>query len=145
MATLRKQIVDALVLALNTARPGGVPEATRLRQAQNEREAQPAISVYPGEETIKPATNRVSPLVVRSLQVVVEARVTGDEPDVLLDPLLAWIEASVTSAVSTLWHDAPQATLVAHEYAIGAVPHGLARLTFLIEYHTRRTSPESAT
>jgi hypothetical protein len=144
MATLRKQIVDALVLALNTARPSGLPEATRLRQSQNEREAQPAISVYPGEETIKPATNRASPVVSRSLQVVVEARAAGDEPDVLLDPLLAWIETSVTRAASPLWHDAPQARLVTHEYAIGAIPHGLAKVTFLIEYQTRRTSPEAA-
>lgn len=145
MATIRKQIVDAIVLALNTSRPVGVPEATRLRQSQVERAEQPAISVYPGEELVKPASNRVGPLVVRTLQLIVEARVTGDDPDVLLDLHLAWIEAAVPSAKSTLWHDSPQETLVTHEYAIGAVPHGLAKVTFLIEYHTRRTSPELAT
>lgn len=144
MATLRKQIVDVVLLALNTTRPAAVPEATRLRQSQVESSEQPTISVYPGDEPVRPATNRPGPLVARNLQVVVEARVEGDEPDVLLDPLLAWIEKAVPSAISTLWHDDVQETLVHHEYKIGVVPHGLARVTFVIPYQTRRNDPEAA-
>lgn len=144
MATLRKQIVDAVLLALNTSTPVGVPTATRLRQSQVEADEQPSISVYPGDEPVRPATNRPGPLVVRSLQIVVEARANGDEPDVLLDPLLAWIEKAVPSAISTLWHDDVQETLVHHEYTIGVVPHGLARVTFVIPYQTRRNDPEAA-
>ena len=144
MATLRKQIVDVVILALNTGRPAGMPEATRLRQSQVETDEQPSISVYPGDESIQPATNRPAPLVVRQLQVFVEARANGDEPDVLLDPLLAWIEQAVTSATSVLWHDDVQATHVHHEYTIGVVPHGHARVTFVVPYQTRRNDPEAA-
>ena len=143
MATLQKQAIDALIVALNTARPATVPEATRLRQVQNERESLPAISVYPGNETVKPATNRPGPLVRRDALLVVECRVAGDEPDVLLDPLLVWATAAVTSAVSPLWHDV-QEVETRFQFTIGEVPMGLAQVLFLINYQTRRTSREAA-
>ena len=143
MATLQKQAIDALIVALNTARPATVPEATRLRQVQNERESLPAISVYPGNETVKPATNRPGPLAQRTALLVVECRVAGDEPDVLLDPLLAWATAAVTTAESTLWHDV-QEVETRFQFTIGEVPMGLAQVLFLINYQTRRTSREAA-
>lgn len=144
MASLRKQIVDALITQLNTSRPAGVPAASRIRQSQFERDEAASISVYPGDEAVQSATNRPSPIVRRTLQVLVECRAVGDEPDVLLDPLEVWAEKAVGSASSALWHDAPQLTLTHHEYAIGAKPHGLARLTFQIQYQTRRGDPEAA-
>jgi hypothetical protein len=144
MSTIRSQIVTALITALNTGRPAGVSEATRIRQAQFEPSDIPTVSVYPGDESIKPATSRPGPLVLRELQIVVEARVAGDAPDELLDPTVSWIEQAVTRIDSPLIHDAPQAVAVQHEFAIGAVPHGVARVSFVVRYQTRRDSPEAA-
>jgi hypothetical protein len=144
MASLRKQIVDAVILALNTSRPAGVPAASRLRQSQFEKAEGKSISVYPGDEPTAPATNRPSPLTKRQLTIAVECRVVGDEPDVLLDPLTSWAESAICNAMSALWHDEPQLTLTHHEYTIGAQCHGLARLSFVIQYQTRRGNPEAA-
>lgn len=144
MSTLRNQIVTAVVTALNTNRPAGVAEASRLRQSQFEASETPSVSVYPAQESIAQATNRPGPLVRRELQIVVEARVAGDEPDELLDPTVAWIEQAVTQLDSTLIHDAPEAVAVQHEFAVGAVPHGVARVSFVVRYQTRRNNPEAA-
>jgi hypothetical protein len=144
MASLRKQIVDAVIDALNVATPTGLPLASRLRQSQFDHGDQPALAVYPGDETRRPATNRVSPLVVRDLQIHVEIRVKGDAPDVLLDPYEVWVEKALTSAISTLWHDDIQLVLLHHEYTIGTQPQGLARFTFHVPYQTRRNDPEAA-
>lgn len=144
MTTLRADIVSAVVAALNTNRPAGVPAASRLRQSQFEASETPSISVYPANESISPASNRPGPIVKRELQLVVEARVAGDDPDVLLDPAVSWIEQAVTSLDSTLIHDAPQAVAIQHEFAVGTVPHGVARVSFVVSYQTRRINPEAA-
>jgi hypothetical protein len=144
MSTLRAQIVDAVVAALNTGRPAGIPEASRLRQSQFEASETPSISVYPANESIQQATRVPGPLVKRELQIVVEARVAGDEPDALLDPSLSWIEQAVTRLESALIHDAPEAVSVQHEFAVGTVPHGVARVAFVVRFQTRRDNPEAA-
>ena len=143
MATLRKQIIDACVTALNTGRPTGIPAASRIRQDQFEASTTPSISVYPGDETIEPATNRVSPVVKRSLQVVVEVRIAGNNPDALLDPAVAWVEKTMSALSSPLVHDVREVS-VTQEFAIGTEPLGLARCSFVVSYQTRRTDPEAA-
>lgn len=143
MATLRKQIIDACVTALNTARPAGIPAASRIRQDQFEASATPSISVYPGDEAVEPASNRHSPLVKRRLTVVVEVRIAGNNPDQILDPAVAWVEKTVSSLSSSLIHDVNEVA-VNYEFAIGTEPHGLARCSFVIHYQTRRTDPEAA-
>ena len=143
MSTLRKQIIDAALVALNTGRPTGVPAATRLRQTEFEASTTPSISIYPGAETIEPATNRYGAAVKRSLQLVVEVRASGTDPDILMDASVGWAEKALASWTSSLIHDVVEDS-VTHEFAIGTVPIGVCRVVFYVRYSTRRTDPSAA-
>ena len=140
MATIRAQILDLALAALNTDRPTGIPVATRVRLEPLEDQEAPAIAVYIGAESVEPATNRHGPLVKRELELVVECRVVGDTPDVLLDPLVDWTSRTLTGLESTLFHDIQEAG-TDFRFELSGYLYGLAVQRFRVLYQTQRADP----
>jgi hypothetical protein len=145
MTTLRTQIVTEIVTALNTDAPSGFPVASRLRLHQLENEELPAISVFPVRDVVQPATNRPGPLVLRELAITVEVRISGDDPDVLLDPYVARVEQVLAryQGVSIDVHDCLIQS-VDYEFAQRAQMHGAAAVQAIVHYQSRRDDPERA-
>lgn len=100
MASIREQLMAAIVTALNTDRPGDVPAFIRTRIDSPDPDQLPVNSVYQASETTetqhaaKEGIARRGPLLQRSLEFNIEVitRATGgDEPDKAADPTLVWI------------------------------------------------------
>ena len=142
MPTIRAQILDLALAALNTGTPAGVPAATSIRLAPLEDAEAPAIAVYPGSESVEPASNRPGPLVKRELELVVECRVVGDNPDDLLDPLLDWTTTALAGIESSLFHDI-QETGTEFRFELSGQVYGLAVQRFRVLYQTARTNQSS--
>lgn len=105
MASRREQIVAAVAAALNTGRPGGIPEARR--EPLNPSGSLPAIRVGIApidrqQETVTRGPGRKSPMVQRELVVGVECIAAGTTTAVL-DPLLVWaVRALIDSTLGGL-------------------------------------------
>lgn len=134
--SLQAQIVTGVITVLNTNRPAGIPEASRIRLPQIETDEQPTIAVYPGPDKER-LHNRHSPVVLHELELIVECRVTGDEPDLLLDPLLNWITSVLARTHVPLGHDM-QETQTNQLFEVSKAVHGLAQVRFTVNFQTRR-------
>lgn len=95
MATLREQIVDAIITALNTGTPGGVPAAKRSYTYGVDATQLPVVNVFWLKDQPLPAPAGVSGVPVRhNLIVAVEVITKGsstDRPDEVADAGLAWV------------------------------------------------------
>jgi hypothetical protein len=95
MNTLRQDIRDAVIAALNTSAPAGVPAATKRRFTPGgSQDKELHLSVFFVEEPNRPIGNaRQSGAVQRSLHIAVQATGSSTTPDMtddLLEPVLAW-------------------------------------------------------
>lgn len=95
--TIRDQIIEAIVAALNTSRPGGIPEAKRspYLQLKLDEENPTDISVYwmVDDERAEPDMNK-APLQDHEFFVGIDTRAIGDTtaiPERELDPIAEWI------------------------------------------------------
>ena len=91
--TIREQILKAMLGALNTGAPSGVPVVQRLRATNIEPADLPDGVLVPGPEAAKRVHERTGALVERSLTVFLTWRAAGDAtkgPDEATDPLFAW-------------------------------------------------------
>lgn len=143
MSSIRDQILDAIIAALNTATPGGVPQATRDYINPLEGSDLPAISVRASREESEGKPNRFGPLRQRRLTVRVECFAAGSPGDEELDPLVTW-------AGKVLSGDAGRFGGLAHCTEETAIewnseerdqPFASAFMDFTVEYQTRTGDP----
>lgn len=142
MASIRAQIIDDLLAALNVSgRPSGIPAAERLRLEQFDDADLPAIAVYPKSDFVMPATSRGGPVNKRELVVAIECRAGGDTAEADLDELVVWVSQALYSTDSTLIHDALEASTT-FNFDLGRVLHGQAVVLVTIHYQAARSSQD---
>lgn len=92
--TIREQIIQAALEALNTARPPGVPNAVeRTRTFAISASMLPMMIVYPKHESVKDVGGRRGPMVARALTLFVDCY-GADET--WIDALTAWAVAKLS-------------------------------------------------
>ena len=147
MASIREQIIQAVVAALDgSGKPAGLT-VHRYRTRPLEKDDLPAQVVYPAgtggavAETVRlyGGTNDV----LRELRVRIESRVMGAQPDQLLDPLYIWAVKAVMSdpTLGGLAHEireeATSFDAVEFEQPVGA-----SATDIIVEYVTSQDDPE---
>lgn len=148
--TIREQIIQAVLSALNTGRPGGVPAAIRSRYHNLIVSALPAVTVFP-ESCVPVAIQQPrGPLVEWSLNLVVECVAAGDagmSPDAAVDPLVAWVTKVLGAnrfgglAIRT---DEGKTTFQMGFSGQGRTPLCRARVEIQVQYTTRANDAEQA-
>jgi hypothetical protein len=107
MSTIREQIVAAIVTALTTGKPAGVPTPVRTRIDSPTADQLPALSVYQTDERVlemlDPRPGRASrgPIKRRHIDVAVEVLTKAGgsaEADKAADPMLSWASESIAKA-----------------------------------------------
>lgn len=109
MATIREQILAAMVVALNTGTPGGVPPTERTRRiAVTESAALNSIVLRPQRVLTEEIHPPGSPITRARMTVEIEMKKSGtsaDRPDKLVDPLYEWVvKALVGNTLGGLCH-----------------------------------------
>lgn len=143
MATIREQILAAILTALNTGTPGGVPMAVRGRTMPYEAAQLPAMALYPVREEVENAGGRFGPIVKRRLTFNVEIRATGALSDQVLDPITAWLtKALAGNTLGSLTHEIEE---VGTEWSVEAADKtfGMATVTFAARYQTKTADQEA--
>lgn len=96
--SVRDQIIETAVAALNTSRPPGIPAAVRIRMEPYQVTDLPAITVAPHtDETTTLKNDRWGPVLDRLLILRVAIYVAGPAPDALADPMAVWCEKVLNS------------------------------------------------
>jgi hypothetical protein len=96
--SVRLQLRDAVIAALNADRPTGVPEATKRRFIPGQRLTDRRLAVFLESEDAERPQSRSFPLTDRGLVVVVQAAAAVEEPaeaDDALDDLLEHVVESL--------------------------------------------------
>lgn len=142
MSSVRNQILDAVVTALNTDRPAGIPAARRRRIHPYEMEDVPAIDVVPVEESVEGIGGRLAVNANRRLQFAVRCWAAGDAPEVAADALLLWAVKALDGnrlggLVESLFE-----VRTGWVFDVGDTVVGVAETVFLAEYATRRGSAD---
>jgi hypothetical protein len=149
-ASIREQIIAALMTALSTGGPSGLT-VHRERTRPIEIDSLPAVMVYADDDVPKTLGQQVyaAPLTERHLTLALECRAQGSSgvsPDEALDPVLVFATQTVlanekfgglASGVEegrTVWSSRE-----------GDVPVASAKVSFTIRYRTSRLDPTSKT
>lgn len=141
--TVRKQIRDAAIVRLNTARPSGIPEATKRRAVDREPVPGPVIGVFLGDETVTQIGGRWGEHEERSQQLFVQHRNVTDrneELDDIVEPMLAWGTKALAGAKQNfggLALDIREARTTRHPWNADRF-YQVAIQEFVINYRTRR-------
>lgn len=115
--SVRQQIRDASIAALNASNPTGVPECGKRRYIPGEKLTEPRMAAFFGEEDATRPGGRSGPITKRALILVIQAMVgveTPDEADDAIEPMLEHITGVLgdtnlgglaldVTEVSTLW------------------------------------------
>lgn len=135
MSSIREQIIEAAIVALNTGTPGGVPAATRARQEPYQPSELPALTVKPVREEIEyEAEGKRSYFRKRILTLRVTTAVTGD--DSAADPMTTWATKVLDGQTfPNLTEDQIEA-LYEWEYAAEDQPYVAVHQDFRVIYHT---------
>lgn len=138
MATVREQIMQAVLAALDgVGKPAGL-NVFRYRTRPLTEEEYPALVVYNGTEQVDRVGNHRGSLVRRELGLRIEGRTIGDTPDVDLDPILAWVTQALIAAPSLPGNLAitteEDSTEWEHEEA--EVGYSVARMLYRVTYST---------
>jgi hypothetical protein len=146
-ASIREQIIEAALAALNTSTPTGVPQADRLRMEPYQLADMPAMVVMPLREEVEPLKDgRWGPLVNRTLTLRIACYAYGDAigtvggqtADKKIDPLLTWADAALDSnQFGGLANDSLPA-LIEWQYAAEDQPFTVALADYRIMYQTKR-------
>jgi hypothetical protein len=94
MTTIRQQVRDAAIDAINVDRDPDIPEATKRRWVPGESAQCPMISVFFVEEPATGIGGRHGGLVERALRIAVQSIAAGELPefsDDLVEPMLAHV------------------------------------------------------
>ena len=139
MATIREQIINAAVAAVNNGAPAGVPACVRTVMQPAEQAQLPAITVFPVREEVDPAkTGRWGPLIVRTLYLRFVIYAAGDPADGALDPIVEWVARQLGgSNLGGLAQDAVEHELT-WQYDEGNYAVAAVAMDFRVTYQTRR-------
>jgi hypothetical protein len=139
MSTIREQIIEAAVAAVNTGTPGGVPQCVRTLMQPSEQSQLPAITAFPVREEVDPGkTGRWGPLIVRTLYLRFVIYASGDPADGALDPIVDWVARSLGgSQIGGLAQDAVEHELT-WQYDEGNYAVAAVAMDFRVTYQTRR-------
>lgn len=139
MATIREQIIEAAVAAVNDGPPAGVPQCKRTLMQPAEQAQLPAITVFPVREEIDSSkTGRWGPLIVRTLYLRFVIYATGDPADGALDPIVEWVARQIGgSSLGGLAQDAVEHELT-WQYDEGNYAVAAVAMDFRITYQTLR-------
>jgi hypothetical protein len=140
MASIRDQILDAVVLALNTDAPIGIPVAIRRRVTQLAE--LPAIDVAPVKEQVERIGGRWGPLKQRSFYFKVRCWARDDAPEKAADAMVVWATKALSGNYlgglvqsleesSSEWQDEAAETI-----------YGVAEVEFLAAYQTKTADQE---
>jgi len=139
MATIREQIIEAAVAAVNSGAPAGVPACVRTVMQPAEQAQLPTITVFPVREEVDPAkAGRWGPIIVRTLYLRFVIYATGDPADGALDPIVEWVAKAIGgSQLGGLAQDAVEHELT-WQYDEGNFAVAAVAMDFRIEYQTLR-------
>lgn len=139
MSTIREQIIEAAVAALNSGTPTGVPQCERTLMQPSEQSQLPAMTVFPVREEINDTkTGRWGPLIGRTLYLRFVIYASGNPADGALDPIIAWVSKQLGgSQLGNLAHDAVEHELM-WQYDEGNYAVAAVSMDFRIEYQTLR-------
>lgn len=140
MSSVREQVIAAVMTALNTGRPGGVPATERTRMLALEASQLPSTVLVPRRESVQFKGGRWSPLVERTLTVELEHRALGSAgvtPDQAADAQLSWpVKALCGNTLGGLAMEIRE-TGTEWGYSDEGQPGVLASQSFEIAYTTR--------
>jgi hypothetical protein len=146
-ASIREQILTAIVATLGAAgAPAGLT-VHRERTRPIESDSLPAVMVYAEDDVPKPfaAQNYRSPLTERQLGVVLECRAQGSlttAVDVALDPIAIWATQQMFADVSFggLANEVEEGRS-AWQSREGDLPVASCAIHFTVRYRTSRLDP----
>lgn len=148
MSTLRERIVQAVVDALNTGTPEGVPAAQRARTLALDLDQLDAILVYPLRDEARNVGGKRGPIVARSLELAVECWARETETasaDAAVDPYVAWaIKALTDNTLGGLVNGLREEET---NFAVERAQTGfcLAAITMVVEYQCKAGDLEQRT
>lgn len=145
MNSIRLRIRDAILLALNTSRPGGVPVANGRRYIPGEPLRDAEMGVFLLGESAAPGGGRMGPLTARELRGVVQPRAIAfdsSHTEDAVDAALRWcteilFDAPKPTAFGELIHDIEELGTT-YEVVQGDQLYVVATLQFLVRYQTQR-------
>ena len=135
-ASVREQIVEAVLAALNTETPVGIPQAQRRRGQPYQSSELPAISVKPVREEIEyEQSGKRSYFRKRVLTLRVSVWTIGD--DSVADPMTNWATQVLDGQIIAppLIEDCIEA-LYEWDYSNEDQPYNVVHQDFRIHYHT---------
>ncbi|WKZ15433.1 MAG: hypothetical protein QY317_16175 [Candidatus Jettenia caeni] len=143
MASIREQILSAILTALNTGRPQGVPQATR-EGKEYESSQLPSVTIRPQGEVVGQVHGRRGLIRGRQLKVVVECRGSGNIPDQALDTYLVWITKALDgNTLNGLANDMVEEGQITWLSEIADKTYGMATVEFTVYYQTKKGDQES--
>lgn len=145
MASIREQIVSAVVALLDGAgKPTGL-RVHRLRTLPIDQDQLPACVVYLVTEETTRKGGRWGPRYRHALRIRVECREEGNPPDAQLDPLAAWVVRTLVGN-QTLGGLAQSVELVEAQWDAerSNKVYGGVGLDLVITYDTTAADPEAA-
>lgn len=149
--TIREIIIEAVIAALNTGTPGGVPAAQRSRSFPLDESD--SICVYPVRETPETINGSGGSVVRADLRLAVEVRAKGapgTSADKQADAALSWI---VKALVKNRFSDGSgghyaldtERGEITWEYEHGEAPVVLAIQEFIVTYQHLAANPDART
>jgi hypothetical protein len=143
MSTVRQDIRDAFITAINTARPVGVPEATRRRFIPGQRVSSQRLGVFfVKEENVQPG-GRSGAVTKRALTLatqVVDAVEDPEDADDSVEPSLTWLVSVLAgSNLGGLVFDI-QETATVWETQNHDLFYVAATVTWTVTYQTQRAN-----
>lgn len=140
MSAYREQLIEALVTAVNTGMPTGVPATERERTETMQVEDLPRSVVYPHTEQIEHLGSGLGRTVRRSFAVALEATAAaapGHRASEAVDVILAWYSTALGNshlgglALSVRENEIKWAS------DVGQLPVARATAIYVITYTTR--------
>lgn len=146
MSSITEQLVVAAITALNTNRPGGVPEFERARTIDLANEDLPVAIVYSPDERSEPV-HKHHPLAKREMALVIEYFFAGTETvsaDSASDATKVWIVKALVGSPTRLGGLATAIVEGNTERNLAQADrmYCLASTEILIETQSQRTNPE---
>ena len=147
MASIREQITEALITALNTDTPAGVPQCERSRGFATDTSVLPVMLFYPiHEEVQKVGPIGIGPVAKRSLNIRIDIRAEspaeGEPIDKVLDPMISWVsKALVNNKLNGLVHDIAE-TGIDWQIEMSDQQYGIATVDLVVQYQTLSNNAE---
>lgn len=146
--TVREAILEAMLSALNTGRPTGVPVVAEGRHRNVQPAQMPAMTLFPVDEQLSPIHSRRSPLVASQMVLVLELWGAGSVARTssrAIEPMAAWVVRALAGQTLGGLATAVYKRRLRYQYGqSGKTPVCLGRLEVVVEYTSRANNDELA-